>query len=407
LACSPWVAAFALSISACSDAELSHDGFGFQVEFSCKEDRADSDHLQLIIQQDDCDGPTVYDETIARGEAPKSSEALAPGSYGFRALALRRGALLAEAACVVSTLPDGDKVVLKLASEACREADHEDEVPPDPVDAGAEPEPDAAAERDAEPDQGTEPDPADSAAAAPQDGGQQTGATQDPVVVVPPPPACKGAACACSPGCSADQTCQNGSCRPNQSLSSRCTAQRFQDHDYLFCGDSLGWNAARRKCRSFGMGLVSIESESENDFVQIHAGGVDRWIGANDLGQSDFNLFAGLSADLSIGLRLGVDASCKRIQGELGEGNWYWSSKTTDTSNGTPLCAFANASAKACAPPSGQYQHWRANEPSNAGCLCAGICTPGEDCGMMHATDGSWDDQSCSFGVAAFVCESP
>ena len=155
------------------------------------------------------------------------------------------------------------------------------------------------------------------------------------------------------------------------------------------------------------MGLVSIESAPENDFVQVHAGGVDRWIGANDLGQSDFNMFAGLSADLSMGLRLGVDAGCKRIEGELGEGNWYWASKTTDHSNGTPLCALANASAKACAAPAGQYQHWRANQPSNAGCLCAGICTTGEDCGLMHATDGSWDDQSCSFGLAAFVCESP
>jgi hypothetical protein len=155
------------------------------------------------------------------------------------------------------------------------------------------------------------------------------------------------------------------------------------------------------------MGLVSIESAAENDFLQVQAKGVDRWIGANDLGESDFNLFASLSADLSGGLRVGVDASCKRIQGKLGEGNWYWASKTADHSNGTPLCEFATTSSKDCASAAGHYLHWRVNQPSNTGCICAGVCTPGEDCGLMRAANGSWDDESCSFGLAAFVCESP
>jgi Lectin C-type domain len=375
----------ALAVQLGCDAELNDPGFGFQVEFTCASVRADSDHLQLIIQQGGCDGPAVYDETISRGQAPKASDALAPGSYGFRALALEEGALVAEAPCVVSRLPDGDAVVLRLASDKCGSASAPVEPPSESIDASS----------------GSPP--GDSV--MPPDSGEQASPAQDPVAVAPPPE-CSDTACACPRGCAADQTCENGACRPNQSLNSRCTAQRFQDHDYMFCGESLGWNAARRKCRSFGMGLVSIESAAENAFVRSHAGGVDRWIGANDLGQSDFNLFASLSADLSSGLRLGQDASCTRIQGDLGEGSWYWASKTTDYSNGAPLCAFATASATTCTAQEGQYQNWRADQPSNAGCICAGLCAPGEDCGLMRAADGSWDDQSCSFVYAAYVCES-
>ena len=197
----------------------------------------------------------------------------------------------------------------------------------------------------------------------------------------------------CTRACDDGQTCQNSGCKPADATT--CTAHRSGSHDYLVCDGSLTWTEARDKCRTWNMGLVVIDNQAENQFLQERVGSVNRWIGANDRGDN------------------GNDCT-KSAE----EGSWYWArplaiAGDTETSNdnGTLFCTAANGTS--CAAQGGRYQNWSPNEPNNSGCSCiifiCGNAPEGQDCGTM-TPDGTWDDFSCSPAMGSrlgFICESP
>jgi hypothetical protein len=130
-----------------------------------------------------------------------------------------------------------------------------------------------------------------------------------------------------------------------------CTQASYGGHTYQFCDDfPLDWQDADWACSAYGYELVTVDGEAENDFLGLHAGSGNWWIGFNDRG--------GWSA----------------------EGNFVWSG----------------------APSTTGYTNWHAGEPNNAGPSWQG----GEDCGEIRAGFGwQWNDAGC--GTAqAFVCEA-
>lgn len=385
-------------LSACVGAEDKPPGsLDWSVNFACEEDRANSDQLRLIMRKNDCKGAAVYDELLLHGDEAPAAPPLKPGIYGFQAIALREGEPLAKS-CVLAALPPRTKLSLLLASEACLSN----------VDAGNFEEDDASV-----PSQ--EPSTMDAGVTAPSKpldmvvDSSAPAPTPEAGAVVPADCASDGVAqtsCGeCGRVCAAGQTCENGACKPPLARGATCTAQRFRDHDYLFCEDKRTWSSARKMCRDMGFGLVSIEDHAEDVFVQRFAGKVDRWIGANDIGVNDIGV-----NDIDIGVDdfgLGnVASSCAKVAGPVGEGNWYWASKRAEVSNETPICARANASTKECTPTEGRYQNFNRGEPENATCTCLGVCLPGEDCGMLLAATGLWSDRACLTFVS-YVCESP
>jgi hypothetical protein len=185
----------------------------------------------------------------------------------------------------------------------------------------------------------------------------------------------------CARVCSNGGSCQNSACKP--STASNCTAYRYGGHDYLLCNDALNWASARDRCRSFGFGLAIIDNQGENDFLRMRPNAVDRWIGANDRGDS------------------GRD--CTRDQEE---GAWYWSDPNSNNDNFRLFCTLANQNATTCTADNGAYQNWSSDNPDNASCDCRFFnCSEGQDCGVFRA-DGTWDDAQCN-NQLGFICETP
>jgi hypothetical protein len=360
-----------------------------RVSFVCDADRLASDRLRLVIHEADCDGDTLYEELLSRGEQPGVMPNLPGGRYGFEAVALTSGATVAST-CEVHALPVSEgRVALELSSRDCGAT---------AVDAGAAP-----VFRGGDAGSVSADDAGSAAPALPGDGGITPGAP-DGSVEPPITGECGagGGACeGCGRTCPGGTRCEGGACKPD--AASGCSAVRYGDHDYLFCGEALTWNTARGRCRDWGFGLVRIDDAAENAFVQGRLAGRDAWLGASDLGASDIGV-TGVDVQLQ-GSGFGSDTpSCRKVAASVGEGNWYWASERSDVSNDTALCTFDEASG-ACTPSAGRYVNFNPGEPDNAHCTCLAVCLPGEDCAVMLAGSGAWSDRGC-LQFASFVCEA-
>jgi hypothetical protein len=191
----------------------------------------------------------------------------------------------------------------------------------------------------------------------------------------------------CGRACGSGNSCQNSACKPG--AASDCTAFRNGGHDYLVCDNLLSWSAARDRCRGFGLVLVVIDSQSENDFLRDRLDGAPRWTGANDRGNDGGN--------------------CRLSQEE---GTWYWASGGSD--NGTSFCTASPSGSVSCTR-SGVFTNWNFGEPNNGGSSCScnfncplgqDCCTEGQDCGSIDPPNGTWDDDSCS-ATLGYICETP
>ncbi len=197
----------------------------------------------------------------------------------------------------------------------------------------------------------------------------------------------------CGYACGSGKQCVEGACRPT-SAPAQCVASRWRGHDYLVCNDATyNWNQARTRCRNFGMDLAIITDAAENNHIRTLAAGQDRWIGANDKGTNGSN--------------------CTR-SGQ--EGQWRWVEPVGGGLNGTVFCQHANSNASTCSQQNGMYVNWASGEPNNSGCgSCPffGIgsdCSEGEDCGMILANSGQWNDGKCGSTSNSdkryYICES-
>jgi hypothetical protein len=156
---------------------------------------------------------------------------------------------------------------------------------------------------------------------------------------------------ACGKTCPGEQACNgSGECL----APSGCSYRAFGDHEYFFCSTTKQWTAARADCLSFGLDLVVIESQEENDFVE---GASNQWIGYNDRDS---------------------------------EGGFLWVPRGNGGSTQGPSAPFTR---------------WRDGEPNNRRSCTLGICTgPGEDCAEIQQ-GGLWNDAACD-DARAFVCET-
>lgn len=183
----------------------------------------------------------------------------------------------------------------------------------------------------------------------------------------------------CGRACGSGDSCQNGACKP--SAASACTAYRSGGHDYLMCNDTLNWGAALDRCRSFGLVLAVVDSQTENDFLKDRLNGAQRWIGANDRGD---------------------DGNSCRLSHE--EGTWYWANGSSD--NGSKFCTATASGTVDCTLEPGRYQNWFDGQPNNIYCDCKfNNCSEGQDCGSIDA-NGDWYDDQCSVSYG-YVCETP
>ncbi|KAK7139491.1 hypothetical protein R3I93_016584 [Phoxinus phoxinus] len=121
---------------------------------------------------------------------------------------------------------------------------------------------------------------------------------------------------------------------------------------YLFSSDKLNWTSSRDVCVSKGADLVTITSQSEQDYL-VSKIKVTHWIGLNDLDT---------------------------------EGHWVWVNNQTLTDTGVQFWFTEGPR---------QPDNWRANDPSGEN--CAGL---GDESGNFH----SWFDASCGT-EKSFICE--
>ncbi|MFT3923576.1 MAG: lectin-like protein [Myxococcales bacterium] len=159
----------------------------------------------------------------------------------------------------------------------------------------------------------------------------------------------------CNHKCPGNAACTGGTCG---SPDNNCTYKQRDGHDYLFCSTKRKWTDARAACKNFGLDLVVIADQSENDFVK---GANPQWIGLMNKGTDPFHWIVPGGGD--------------------------------------------DGAAATFAP-------WNSNEPNNDD-SCA-IPIPGvplfctyEDCGEILAS-GNWNDAFCdkSDTTLAYVCES-
>lgn len=90
----------------------------------------------------------------------------------------------------------------------------------------------------------------------------------------------------CGHKCPGNAACSGGTCA---SPSSNCTYQLREGHDYLFCNNQSTWDEARERCKEFGLDLVVIADENENNFVK---GSEPRWIGLRNTRKNPFRWIA-------------------------------------------------------------------------------------------------------------------
>ncbi|XP_020833791.2 low affinity immunoglobulin epsilon Fc receptor isoform X1 [Phascolarctos cinereus] len=117
--------------------------------------------------------------------------------------------------------------------------------------------------------------------------------------------------------------------------------QLFQKKCYFFGKEPKTWSQAKFACINLQGRLVSIKSKEEQDFLTQRANKKGSWIGLRDL-------------DI--------------------EGEFIWM-------DGSPL----------------NYINWSPGEPNNQG--------QGEDCVMMRANNGRWNDAYCRGQQDSWICE--
>ncbi|XP_056088731.1 C-type lectin domain family 4 member F-like isoform X1 [Rhinichthys klamathensis goyatoka] len=121
---------------------------------------------------------------------------------------------------------------------------------------------------------------------------------------------------------------------------------------YLFSSDKLNWTSSRDVCVSKGADLVTITSQSEQDFL-VSKINKTHWIGLNDLDT---------------------------------EGHWVWVNNQTLTDTGAQFWFTGGPR---------EPDNWRVQDPS------------GENCASLGDGNGnfqSWFDASCKT-VKKFICE--
>ncbi|XP_020833792.2 low affinity immunoglobulin epsilon Fc receptor isoform X2 [Phascolarctos cinereus] len=131
--------------------------------------------------------------------------------------------------------------------------------------------------------------------------------------------------------------------RANGSVCTNCPEdwQLFQKKCYFFGKEPKTWSQAKFACINLQGRLVSIKSKEEQDFLTQRANKKGSWIGLRDL-------------DI--------------------EGEFIWM-------DGSPL----------------NYINWSPGEPNNQG--------QGEDCVMMRANNGRWNDAYCRGQQDSWICE--
>lgn len=138
-----------------------------------------------------------------------------------------------------------------------------------------------------------------------------------------------------------------------------CSCATRSGHDYWFCRNALNWVDAEAHCEAQSMHLVSIDTQSENDFLGSTG--------------AAFLVFA-LNGFAFIG------ANAQAVAGE-----WRWVDGTLFWQGGPGGVAVAD-----------QFSRWAASSPSNSGIQqCAGLLDTGE-----------WQVRSCT-AVVPFICEAP
>jgi len=181
----------------------------------------------------------------------------------------------------------------------------------------------------------------------------------------------------CNRACTGEATCVTGVCLPPAALTSQCVAVRSGGHDYAFCAPAGGrsWAQARSDCQAFGLDLVIIDSQIENDFVHSNMAGTS-WIGIGDGGDNNSCGNGSTTPDT--------------------ESAWFWIAPG-GIEDGTLACSGNNP----CVAQGGAFIGFPSGQPDNAGC---GSGNRGEDCAEI-LPGGAWNDNQC--GVShAFVCES-
>ena len=81
-----------------------------------------------------------------------------------------------------------------------------------------------------------------------------------------------------------------------------CVHAPFRGHTYQFCFTTLPWTEARDQCEEWGYALVTINDEDEEDFLDsvLNANEFDDvWIGYNDRGESNEDIFTWTGAPVS------------------------------------------------------------------------------------------------------------
>ncbi len=86
----------------------------------------------------------------------------------------------------------------------------------------------------------------------------------------------------CNHQCPGNAACNAGTCA---SPDNDCTYQLREGHDYLFCNTQSTWDEARERCKEFGLDLVIVADENENNFVK---GSEPRWIGLRNTRKNPF-----------------------------------------------------------------------------------------------------------------------
>ncbi|MFT3925596.1 MAG: hypothetical protein QM778_23855 [Myxococcales bacterium] len=148
-----WLCLVTLSWMGCQSAELAR--LGWDVEFSCPDDRSHASEVVLQITAGSCasDAPVMFEATLTRGQAMPRIDALAPGKYGFRAQARTVDGPIAQG-CVESVLPHEAQARVRMdpVGGACTTSDAalpELDGSNRPIDAGDSSLPDASQTADA------------------------------------------------------------------------------------------------------------------------------------------------------------------------------------------------------------------------------------------------------------------
>lgn len=176
-------------------------------------------------------------------------------------------------------------------------------------------------------------------------GGTSAGGSGGAPTCTPKTEVCDGVDNDCDKVADQGQTCADG-----------CTGYTYGSHSYAACGLVASAAASLTKCQSMGLGLLTIQSQGENDYVTSKLKG-SSWLGASDLAEEDRWVW-------------------------YHDGAVFWNDGKVD----------------------GQYQNWLAPSPNNNGPMGAQ-----EDCAVIltsAASKGLWNDLGCDFAGYRAACES-